>query len=266
MDTEPKKELSGNKTALIVCAAVVIAFMVYFGIMSVIAPGKELSVLKARYGIKSSEENKLNEDLFTDSAYVSLLKDKVFLQSKVAMAETDSISLALNLADSSVSLEISGVNVHMAKIRKLKISKILYSGEPGLITSMLATPLNIVMDYATIRKEPLMIKMAPKDTSEYKPDIIPDTSDYEPVNYILETDSGLRVYIFQDEENTPLERKNRFFFDLNYRLRNLKSSLKSVVSFKVPEYHPYIKIWLPKTDAKIVYRAMPRYGQIAVYL
>jgi len=31
-----------------------------------------------------------------------------------------------------------------------------------------------------------MIKMAPKDTSEYKPDIMPDTSITEPVNYILE--------------------------------------------------------------------------------
>ena len=61
---------------------------------------------------------------------------------------------------------------------------------------LLSSPMNIVSDLATIRKEPLMIKMAPKDTSEFKPDIIPDTSDYEPVNYILEMDNGIQdIYL-----------------------------------------------------------------------
>ncbi len=65
---------------------------------------------------------------------------------------------------------------------------------------MLSSPMTIVNDIATIKKEPLMIKMAPKDTSEFKPDIIPDTSDYEPVNYILEMDNGIRIFVYQDTD------------------------------------------------------------------
>jgi hypothetical protein len=43
------------------------------------------------------------------------------------------------------------------------------------------------------------------------------------------------------------------------------NSLKSVALFNVPEYHPFIKMRLPRADAKIIYRALPKNGQIAVF-
>ena len=59
-----------------------------------------------------------------------------------------------------------------------------------------------------------MIKMAPKDTSEYKPDIMPDTSITEPVNYRLEMTNGTRIYIYQEENEKSIDRMNLFTFDL----------------------------------------------------
>jgi len=156
--------------------------------------------------------------------------------------------------------------VHTAKIREIQMSRILRSGDVNLITSMLATPGNIVRDFATIQKEPLMIKMAPKDTSEFKPDIIPDTSDYEPVGYILEMERGLRIFVYQAEQDTAPDRRQLRMFDLKDRMRNTWSSMKKVTVFKVPEYRPYIKLRLPRADAKIIYRAIPRKGQVAVYI
>jgi hypothetical protein len=144
-------------------------------------------------------------------------------------------------------------------------SKIFRNRDENLVLSLLASPFTIARDYATIRKEPVMIKMAPKDTSEYKPDIMPDTSITEPVNYILEMTDGTRIYIYQGENDKRSDRINVFLFDLMYRLADAWSSLKRVCVFKVPEYHPFIKMKLPRTDAKIIYRALPRYGQIAVY-
>jgi hypothetical protein len=148
---------------------------------------------------------------------------------------------------------------------KIQISKILMRHDDSAILSMLATPLTISRAFATIKKEPVLIQMAPKDTSEYKPDIMPDTTITEPVNYILETDKGVRIYIYQ-EENTKIEDKiSQFKFDLNYRIKDTWSALKKVAIFKIPEYHPFIKIKLPRTDAKIIYRAIPKKGQIAVF-
>jgi len=230
-----------------------------------VAPAKKLAALKKEYQPAQVEGIVTDERIYSDSAYLKLLKEKAFLQSRIAMAQTDSIYLTLNLADSSANLEISGVVVHSAKLLNMRISKILRTGDEFIISSMLSVPFNITGDYATIKKEPLMIKMAPKDTSEYKPDIIPDTTDYEAVNYILDTDRGIRIYVYQIEENEFNDRSKLFSFDLNDRMRNTFNSLKKVAGFEVPEYHPFIKIQMTKSDAKIIYRAIPRNGQIAIY-
>jgi hypothetical protein len=104
----------------------------------------------------------------------------------------------------------------------------------------------------TIKKEPVLIKWT-QDTSEYKPDIMPDTSIAEPVDYILEMTNGTRIFVYQEEELQPVDRLTLFKFDLNDRLRQTLVSLKSVAVFKVPDYHPFIKIRLPRSDAKIIY-------------
>jgi hypothetical protein len=130
---------------------------------------------------------------------------------------------------------------------------------------MLSKPFLIQRNIASIPKEPLMIKMAPKDTSEYEPDITPDTADYEPVNYIMEMDDGIVIYIYQAEKLKQGDGLHLFFFDLRYRIHDAWRTMKSVFTFKVPEYHPFIKVRLPRADAKIIYRALPEHGQIAVY-
>jgi hypothetical protein len=129
----------------------------------------------------------------------------------------------------------------------------------------LSTPFTIKKDFATVKKEPLMIKLAPKDTSEYKPDILPDTTSSEPVNYMLETETGIRLYFYQDIGEKSGDRLSRFLFDINYRFKNIWSIIKSIFILRVPEYHPYIKMRIPKADAKIIYRALPRHGQIALF-
>lgn len=196
---------------------------------------------------------------------MALLKEKSYLQARTSMAETDSVYMTLNLSDSTANLEISGVTVHSVRISSYRVSGILRRTDEYAISSMLSLPMNIVSDLATIKKEPLMIKMAPKDTSEFKPDIIPDTSDYEPVNYILKMDNGIRIYVYQTTDTLKSDRRQLFFFDLRDRSGTTWSYLKNIARFRVPEYHPFIKIRLPKADAKILYRAVPRRGQIAVY-
>jgi hypothetical protein len=266
MDNLEKKKPAGKNITLIIIGAFLILLLIYYSIMSVLAPGKKLDEIRAKYGLQQTPGNKTDTRLYSDSVYMNLLKEKAFLQARISMAETDSVYVTLNLSDSTANLEISGVAVHSAKIREIKISGILRSENEYAISAMLSTPMNIIRDFATIKKEPLMIKMAPKDTSEFKPDIIPDTSDYEPVNYIFEMDNGIRIFIYQDTDTITSDKNNLFIFDLNDRLKNAWSSLKSVARFRVPEYHPFIRIRLPKADAKVLYRAAPRHGQLAVYM
>jgi hypothetical protein len=263
METEIKKERRLNVSA-IVLIGIVLLFIIYYSAMSALSPSRKLEKIKKEYGAKSSDKSNPDSRITTDSNYLKLLKERSFLQSRVVMAQTDSIYLTVNLDDSTANLEISGVSVHKAKITNMKASKIL-EGNENAILSMLSAPFTISHAIATIKKDPVMVKIAPKDTSEYKPDIMPDTSITEPVNYILETDQGVRIYVYQQENVKMSDRINQFKFDLNDRLKDTWSALKKIAVFKVPDYHPYIKIKLPRSDAKIIYRAIPKNGQIALY-
>lgn len=257
--------MSSGKKILAVVSLFIAAFLIYYSVMSALAPSRKLAELEALYQPEGTESEDFDERLYGDSAYLALIKEKAFLQSRIAMAQTDSICLTLNLADSTANLEISGVLVHSAKFNDIRVSRILTTGDEYVISSMLSVPLNIVADYSTIKKEPLMIKVAPKDTSEYLPDITPDTSDYEPVTYIMETDRGIRIYVSQAEENERDDRSAIFLFDVRDRMKSASAALKKVIRLEVPDYHPFIKISLPKSEAKILYRAIPVNGQITVF-
>lgn len=265
METESINKSRIGKN-VIIPVILLLAFLIYYTIMAMLSPVKKKDAITKEYSFIQDEKNIIDEQIFADSTYLKLLKEKSFLQSRIAMAETDSIYLTINLSDSIVSLEISGVAVHTSRVKRSDISKILKSGNEYIISSMLARPFTIEKNYSSIPKEPLMIKMAPKDTSEYQPDIIPDTADYEPVNFIMQIENGFHIFIYQDEKLNFGDGIHRLIFDMLNRFRDTFHSLKSVVTFRIPEYHPYIKVRLPRTDAKIIYRALPEHGQIAVYL
>jgi hypothetical protein len=259
-NTEPRRNVF-----LTVLISLVSLFIIYFTVMSILSPARKLEEIRNEFGAKPSEKEEPDQKILTDAAYLKLLKEKSFLQSRILMAGTDSIYLTINLADSSANLEISGVAVHKAKMKDVKVSRILMDDNENAVLSMLAKPFSIEYANSSIKKEPVMIKMAPKDTSEYKPDVMPDTSITEPVNYILVMNGGLRIYVYQ-EENVKFEDKlSQIKFDLTDRIDDTWSALKRIIVFKVPEYHPFIKMKLPRSDAKIIYRAIPKNGQIAVY-
>ena len=126
-----------------------------------LSPARKLEELKKEFVTKTDEKSEVGKQIVMDSTYLKLLKEKAFLQSKIIMAETDSIYATINLADSTVNVEISGVVVYKAKMSHFKTSKLLMKGDDNIILSMLASPFTISSAYATIKKEPVMIKMAP---------------------------------------------------------------------------------------------------------
>ena len=239
MEPVTEKKISGRAKALISLAAFLLIFFVYYSVMMMLSPGKKYAAIRNEFGTDTMENSKVGNPVLSDSTYLKLLKEKAFLQSQLIMAETDSIYLILNLSDSTVNLGISGVTVHQSRFSEMEASKIFLRGDENLILSLMASPFTISKDWSTIRKEPVLYKMAPRDTSEYKPDIIPDTSLTEPVNFILEMTDGTRIYVCQEENDKSADRRNQFMFDLDYRIRDTWSSMKSIMRFRIPEYHLY---------------------------
>lgn len=264
VETETIQKPKTKIKTLYIVAGCFGVFVLYYLIMALISPVLKISAINSEFGYKKPENAIVDERIFSDSAYIALTRTKAYNQARIAMAETDSISLSLNLSDSTAILEIKGVAVNISRISRMNITKVLYKADEYALSSMLAVPFTMNRDFSTIKKEPVMLKIAPKDTSEYKPDILPDTTKRESVNYMLEMDNGFRLYVYQDKDEKSGGGLGRFLFDISDRFRNSWDIFKNICIFKVPEYHPSIRISMPKADAKKIYRALPRKGQIAV--
>lgn len=265
MDTESKDIKRAGRKRLAALLIAVTVILLYYTVMQMVSPMKTMRQLKKELGYVQDEKNPINDSIFSDSAYLALFREVAFLKAKTALAENDSIYISVNLADSTVNLEITGVTVARTKIISNRASRIFRDRYSYIISSVLSKPLTITRNFASIPKEPLMIKMAPKDTSEFKPDIIPDTADYEPVNFIMETDAGIVLYAYQEEKLNPGDRVHLFFFDLRYRMHSGWQDIKKIFTLQVPDYRLFVKMRLPRADAKIIYRALPEKGQIALY-
>ncbi|MFN8240592.1 MAG: hypothetical protein U0X39_07550 [Bacteroidales bacterium] len=266
MEPEINKNGRGWLIVLKVVAVLFTVFVIYYAIMSVLAPGRQVSLINEQYGIKTPESDGKVTDYSQDSAFVMLNRERAWRKARIAMAETDSISLAIDLSDSTAVIEISGVALRTSRISSYKLSSVFRKADQPAVCSMLSGPFSISGNISTIVKEPLVHKIAPKDTSEYKPDMVPDTAKIDAVNYMLEMENGYRFYFYQDGRKDGKTDFSGTIFDLKRRLRDASDILGSIIRFRVPEYHPYIRITLPQVDARMIYRALPEKGQIALKL
>jgi len=196
--------------------------------------------------------------------YLELVREKSFLGAQVKMAASDSIGLLINVRDSVIQLLIKGLPVRTIRIEEHDLSPFFRRVNQEALSDLLSSPLTITSMDATFRKDPVTVKIAPKDTSEVKIDAKPDTTDFEAVFFTLNTDRNIRIYFEQQESKRAADRFARFFFDLKDKIMYAGRSLRAIAVMDKPPYVPYIKIWIPKAEAKIIYRAIPREGMVVL--
>ena len=56
--------------------------------------------ISAKFNLPKDRKTKLAENITKDSLYLTLLREKAYLQARVKMAESDSVYLTFNLTDS----------------------------------------------------------------------------------------------------------------------------------------------------------------------
>ncbi|MDM8002530.1 MAG: hypothetical protein QUS66_06390 [Bacteroidota bacterium] len=253
-----------RKIWLIIAGSVLALFVVYYLVMSVSAVNRTVNDFDNAYFASLEQKEGDTINLCAIPGYIDMIRDKAFLSSQVKMAESDSIGLLINVRDSVIQLLIKGLPVRTVGIDAYDVSPFFYRANQEAIYSMLSTPLNITGMQATFQKDPVSVKIAPKDTSEVVVSEKPDTTDFEAVFFTLNTDRNIRFFFEQQEDTVGTDRRARFIFDLKDRMRMASATMKSVVKLKTPPYVPYIKIWVPKAEAKIIYRAIPREGMIVL--
>ncbi len=253
-----------RKKWLIIAASLLAVFIIYYLVMSVLAVSRAVNEFDDAYFASLEQKEGDTIDLCAIPGYIDMIRNKAFLNSQVKLAESDSVGLLINVRDSVIQLLIKGLPVRTVKIDEYDISAFFHSANQEAIYKMLSTPLTVTGMQATFMKDPVSVKIAPRDTSQVVESEKPDTTDFEAVFFTLDTDRNIRFYFEQQEDTIGADRRARFFFDLKDRMRNASVTMRAVARMKIPPYVPYIKIWLPKAEAKIIYRAIPREGMIVL--
>ena len=253
-----------RKKWLIIAASLLAVFIIYYLVMSVLAVSRAVNEFDDAYFASLEQKEGDTIDLCAIPGYIDMIRTRAFLSSQVKLAESDSVGLLINVRDSVIQLLIKGLPVRTVKIDEYDVSPFFHSANQEAIYKMLSTPLTVTGMQATFMKDPVSVKIAPRDTSQVVESEKPDTTDFEAVFFTLDTDRNIRLYFDQQEDTIGADRRARFFFDLKDRMRNASVTMRAVARMKIPPYVPYIKIWLPKAEAKIIYRAIPREGMIVL--
>ncbi|HRW28242.1 MAG TPA: hypothetical protein P5197_12300, partial [Bacteroidales bacterium] len=206
-----------TRKRLIIWGTIIVLFLIYYCVMAVLAVNHAVNKFDTEYfaSLEQNEDDTIN--LCAIPGYVDMIRQKAFLSSQLKMAESDSIGLLINVRDSVIQLLIKGLPVRTVSIDEYDVSPFFHRANQEAIYSMLSAPMTITGMQATFRKDPVNVKIAPKDTTEAVTDAKPDTTDFEAVFFTLDTDKDIRFYFEQHEDTIGADRRARFFFDLRDR-------------------------------------------------
>jgi hypothetical protein len=187
------------------------------------------------------------------------VKEKTYKNALLKLSEKDSIQLVVNLSDSLVSLSIKGVIIHQSKISAFNTDMLLKKIPFIQEVKLFSEPLSIHTQYATIVKEPVVVRHAPKDTIEAALNAWqPDTLVQNPAFVLFELEYGIQLIFEQDKNLTFYDKRVKFNFYNNLRLRQAKAEVTNFVRLNQQEYHPKITVKINVDDLRAIYRALPK--------
>lgn len=250
---------------MLIITVVVLAVVIYYITCSMMAVDRHIDKFNEEYWSRQAEEDKKETvEMHRVPGYHGLLEQKGLLGGLVELAKNDSIGLFLNLPDSVAQLMIKGVAVRNIPLREIHLSPLVVGASPEALYDFFARAFRVTDSRATIDKEPVNVVNAPKDSSDVIPAIKPDTSNSQSVFFTLDTDKDLRFYFYETGDEADGHAALRF--EWVDRWAEAKKNMAAISRFKIPDYLPVIRIGVSREDAKVLYRALPPYGQIVLTL
>ncbi|MCX6238426.1 MAG: hypothetical protein NTY07_12860 [Bacteroidia bacterium] len=266
-----------NKLSFWVITSVLSIFVIYALINTVLIPALSKNPLpKATVQIKDEkgktgkvENINPKDDTIPDSLVshnskdakmklFELRKREVLLHSRLTLANEDSMYLVLDLINNIAILEMKGVSLHECRIIDSNISNSIKMYQTETLLNWMAEPFTVKHVEATIPKIVFIEKIAPKDTIEAnKVQVEPAMPKLGDVYIVMDFDRNLRLVISQTEK--PDAEGKKLISDLRWKYQRIeiKRTLQSFIKFNREPAMPQIDIVLPKSDATILYKALP---------
>jgi hypothetical protein len=185
-----------------------------------------------------------------------LKKTENLLRSRYNIASEDSMYLVLDLIDKIAYIELKGVPLHKSKIFDFKVSNSVRMFHTEQLLHWIGQPFMLKNAISSIARVPIAVVNAPKDTIEANSNtVLPSAPVREDVYLILNFERNLQLIIQQEEISEGKSRVDSL--KLSYKKKEIDKTIKSLTTIKRELVIPQIVITLKKSDATILYRALP---------
>lgn len=229
---------------------------------------KSVATIRSLKNIESQTDSVFaakNESLVLNPELFELSKEKSFLAAKASLLKADSISLLIDLADSTLSLFYKGVVLQSAKVDQYDIDEVLQNLKPTTHLAIFSQPLNCTETFSSIVKEPIIVKKAPANEQEAVASLtLPDSIKKEPVFIWYEAGNNIELVIAQTLVVSKTEKAAYKKFQKYIGKKEIKQHWFNVAHPKESNYKPKIQIWINHTDAMTFYRAIPVMPQVVI--
>ena len=189
---------------------------------------------------------------------VDLEIEKNFWKNKIELADQDQYHIFIDLSDSLIFLELSGITAHTAKISNFEIAdnfELLRQSED--IVRMLRKPFHLIDEWASIPKKPIRVK----DISgfQWEPDslnFVPTQTDTDYVFIVFKCSKDLSVMISQKEIVGDIP--SYITSDQSSRFESIidRKTSSEEVPFSQLLQKNWIGIEIPRSDAVALFRAL----------
>jgi hypothetical protein len=180
------------------------------------------------------------------------------LKANLSLSKTDSIALLIDLKDSLAILSFKGIAIFESKITNFELNKGLIKMPTFLRDSLFSGPIMVKEELSSIEKFPIVVKKAPKDTTEANllstAPTLPTQSD---VFFLFAFERNIIIEIKQHEtELVGSAAKYRQYKNQRGKWIQQKN-VATLKNSENPSYLYALTIEIAREDARSIYRALP---------
>jgi hypothetical protein len=188
-----------------------------------------------------------------------LKKTETLLRSRYNLSSDDSIYLVLDLINKVARLEMKGIPLHDTNIKEVWISNSIKMFHTEVLLRWMSQPFVLKNAVSTIVRVPFIVKNAPKDTIEAnKSEALPTARKTEDVYIVMNFDRNLQLVIQQAELSEGEDKARIDSLRNGFVKSEINKSFKALSTLKREAIEPRIVITVPKTEAIVLYRALPQ--------
>ncbi len=190
----------------------------------------------------------------------SLTRLLTFKQALATASSTDSIYMVISVPDTLVSIYVKGVPIFNTKIISYSKSTFLSLVNTQIYSRQFAIPQKGILESSTIVKEPIKIKIAPKNAEEAAlMATIPDSVTYEPAFISYKIQNGILIKLVPENQAWLAFKSN-----IADRISGWSKMLGAMVRLKIYDQTPEVSVTIDNNDLTSIYRALPHEPFIVV--